>query len=207
MFQCCNFIKNCIFSNTVAHRLYKWFNQEHVSQSLESAPARLQSVYIIWSENKWDTMLCMEASAFNTLLHLFIQLLPLVSGLNRSFTYLPIEQENSHSAIALSLDPCSHMALTFAALPVGRLPDSVRHIVKCNVLFDQFFIISWSLQLFKHLTLSGAFFFFVPTCHRGLKCLQNVSRLLYFLALSLNSRIYKQLYGSPRPSTGLAPDA
>lgn len=63
-------------------------------------------------------MLCMEAYAFNTLLHLFIQLLPLVSRLNRSFTHLPIEQENSHSAIASSIDPCSHMALTFAALPV-----------------------------------------------------------------------------------------
>lgn len=28
-----------------------------------------------------------------------------------------------------------------------------------------------------------------------------------FLALSLNSRVYKQLYGSPRPSAGLAPEA
>lgn len=128
-----------------------------VSWSLENALASLQSPHAIWwkefySLQKPLLLIFFRHYSFN----IFQQS---IAGLNRCFICpLKKKQPFSHSFIYRSL--LQHMPLTFAALSDGGLPDSVRHIVKCSVLFDKFFIVIWSLQLFKPLTLSGAFFLY-----------------------------------------------
>lgn len=140
-----------------------------VSWILENALASLQSPYAIWwkefySLQKPLLLIFFRYYSFN----IFLQS---ISGLNRCFICLlkkklPFSRSFNYRSLL------QHMPLTFAALSDGGLPDSVRHIVKCSVLFDKFFIVIWSLQLFKPLTLSGAFFYTT--------CLQNVSRLQCF---------------------------
>lgn len=46
------------------------------------------------------------------------------------------------------------------------------------IFIEAVFITMWSLELFKHLTLTGVFCFPL-TCHRGLKYLEHVNRLLH----------------------------
>lgn len=96
------------------------------------------------------------------------------------------------------------MALTSSALSDSELPDSVRHIVKCGVSFDKFFIVIWSFAGFSRIwPCLEHFFFFCALRSRGAFRWAPCS----VLALSLGDRVYKQLYGSPRTSTGLAQDA
>lgn len=96
------------------------------------------------------------------------------------------------------------MALTSPALSDSELPDSVRHIVKCGVSFDKFFIVIWSSAGFSRIwPCLEHFFFFCALRSRGALHWASCS----VLALSLGGRVYKQLYGSPRTSTGLAQDA
>lgn len=51
------------------------------------------------------------------------------------------------------------------------------YLMQSDIL-SAIFITMWSLELFKHLTLTGAFCFLL-ICHRGLKYLEHVSRLLH----------------------------
>lgn len=56
------------------------------------------------------------------------------------------------------------------------------------IFIEPVFITMWSLELFKHLTLTGGFCFLL-ICHRGVKFFEHVSRLLHSWSLVSGARL------------------